>query len=101
MTDNPLKDFNEVIIAFQDPNSDTKSTWYRQKSDNNNSDSNGNNNSTKSLCLQCNSPRKNTNFYPFCGAICKGAWNAAREDDVKRNFKKNPLLEFSEVLGSK
>jgi endogenous inhibitor of DNA gyrase (YacG/DUF329 family) len=83
MTTNPLTNFNEIVNAYQDSH-----TYVR-----------GSPNTTinSSRCLNCKQPLVNTNFSPFCGAICLGAWNSERAKDAKGS-EKNLMLSFSEVF---
>ena len=86
MTNNPFTNFKEIINAYQD-----SPTYVRS------SPTTKNNSSSNSRCLNCKQPLVNTNFSPFCGAICLGSWNLERAKDAKGS-EKNTMLGFSKVF---
>jgi endogenous inhibitor of DNA gyrase (YacG/DUF329 family) len=86
MTTNPFTNFNEIVNAYQD-----SPTYVRGSPNTTNS----------SRCLNCKQPLVNTNFSPFCGAICLGAWNSERAKDAKGSGEEKntmSMLGFSTVF---
>jgi hypothetical protein len=81
---NPLKEFSDIIEFYNSPPTSTSTRSPTTKNSN-------------SRCLKCKQPLVNTNFSPFCGAICLGAWNSERAKDAKGSDK-NAMLGFSEVF---
>ena len=84
MSNNPLKEFSDIIEFYQSP---TTGTSTRSPTTKNNS----------SRCMNCKQPLVNTKFSPFCGAICLGTWNSERAKDAKGS-ERNTMPSFSEVL---